>query len=218
MYFIRAFQNCFYILCITLLFDTCDAAGSKKVPPAPESMQKHIDTNKAKTDENVETKDVSSIKNLPPTNMKEYIDSYNKNLDNMEIVCEAEKVITLEKLRGNIVIIVFSTTWCSNCPNVLQEFDNLLNKVKEKGIADIKIIALNVGEEDVNEIKVHYKMHDIQILDVYKSVDNSVIRGIRGVPACLIFNPQGKLVWGYLGGGIDFSSDSFLSSLNKLRK
>lgn len=160
------------------------------------------------------TCDASLIKNFPPTNMPEYIDA-NSNLD-IEIIDEKGKTISLENLHDNIVIVIFSTIWCPSCPNVLREFDNLLNKIRKKNIKHIKIIALNIGNEDTNSIKIHYKSNDIQLLDVYKSVDNSVTNGIKGVPACLVFNTESKLVWGYLGGGIDFSSDEFLDILEAL--
>ncbi len=190
-YFIQIFQDrtkYFYIF-IALLFSTCDA---------------------------------SSIKKFPPTNMQEYIDA-NKDFD-IEIVNEKGKIISLKKrkdnftknLYGNIVIVIFSTIWCPSCPSVLREFDNLLNKIRKKNIKHIKIIALNIGDADTNRLKIHYKSNDIQLLDVYKSVDNSVTNGIQGVPACLVFNTKNKLVWGYLGGGIDFSSDEFLDSLEAL--
>ncbi|GHT99139.1 hypothetical protein FACS1894126_5190 [Alphaproteobacteria bacterium] len=122
--------------------------------------------------------------------------------------------LTLANFKGNVVIVVFSTTWCHNCPNVLQSFDSL----EAKKICGLKIVALNVGNEGIDEIKIHYKSHDIQLLNVYQSVKPTVMKSIRGVPACLIFDTNGKFVCGYLGGGIDFCSTEFVGFIDALLK
>jgi peroxiredoxin len=146
--------------------------------------------------------------------MQEYIDA-NNDLD-IKIINEEGKTTSFKRLQSNIIVVIFFTTWCPGCPLVLKQFDDLLNKIREKDIKNIKIIALNIGDEDINDLKIHYKSNDIQLLDVYQSVDNSITNGIAGVPACLVFNTKGKLVWGYLSGGVDFSSDEFLNNLEAI--
>ncbi|MDR3179505.1 MAG: TlpA family protein disulfide reductase [Holosporaceae bacterium] len=118
---------------------------------------------------------------------------------------------SLKDFKGKVVIVAFSTTWCPNCPNVLQSLDNL----EAKNIPNLKIIALNVGDEEINEIKIHYKIHNIQLLDVYRSVNNEIMRGIRGVPACLVFDTDGKFVCGYLGK-TNFCSQEFMDFISSL--
>ncbi|MDR2681847.1 MAG: TlpA family protein disulfide reductase [Holosporaceae bacterium] len=136
-----------------------------------------------------------------------------ESVDFDDIVYDADgNAVSLADCKGKVVIIAFSTTWCPNCPNVLQSLDNLT----AKNIQDLKIIALNVGNEDINEIKIHYKVNNIQLLDIYKSVKNDAMKGIRGVPACLVFNTDGKFVCGYLGKGIDFCSKDFIEFVNQL--
>ncbi|GHT90693.1 hypothetical protein FACS1894122_01620 [Alphaproteobacteria bacterium] len=125
---------------------------------------------------------------------------------------EKGQPFTLANFKGNVVIVAFSATWCHNCPDVLQSLDSL----KAKNIPGLKIVALNVGNEGINEIKIHYKSHDIQLLDVYQSVRPTVMKEIRGVPACLIFDTNGKFVCGYLGRGIDFCSTEFVSFIKSL--
>lgn len=78
-----------------------------------------------------------------------------ESVDFDDIVYDADgNAVSLADCKGKVVIIAFSTTWCPNCPNVLQSLDNLT----AKNIQDLKIIALNVGNEDINEIKIHYKV------------------------------------------------------------
>lgn len=155
--------------------------------------------------------DASSIKNLPASNIQKYIDE-ESNFD-IKAIDENGNLVTLETLRDNVVIVVFFTTWCGNCPDVLLAFDNLLNKIREKGIKNIKVIALNMGKEDINDVKLHYKMHDIQLLDAYQSVSSSMANGINAIPVSLVFDTKGKLVWGCIGKCMDFSSDEFLNAI-----
>lgn len=121
---------------------------------------------------------------------------------------------TLAKFNGNVVIVAISAMWCHNCPDVLRSLDSL----EAKNIRGLKIVALNVGNEGINEIKVHYKSHDIQLLDIYQSVKPTVMKNIRGVPACLVFDTDGKFVCGYLGRGIDFCSPEFVGFIHDLLK
>ncbi|MDR2794278.1 MAG: TlpA family protein disulfide reductase [Holosporaceae bacterium] len=119
--------------------------------------------------------------------------------------------ISLKDFKGKVVLVAFSTTWCPNCPDVLQSLDNL----EAKNIPGLKIIALNVGSEEINEIKIHYKSHNIQLLDVYRSVNGKIMKGIQGVPACLVFDTDGKFVCGYIGK-TDFCSREFMDFIGRL--
>ena len=135
-----------------------------------------------------------------------------KHLD-FNIFDENDIETTLQKLKGNVVVVIISATWCSNCPDVLKSVDALKKKIKDEKVENIKILALNVGDETLEEIKTHYISIGVEHLDVYKSVPASIMDKIYGVPACVIFDTSGNPLCGYLGGGIDFSSDVFIDYL-----
>ncbi|MDR3187193.1 MAG: TlpA family protein disulfide reductase [Holosporaceae bacterium] len=129
---------------------------------------------------------------------------------------ESGEEFLLSDLKGKVVIVVLSTTWCPNCPVVLKNFDNLLHRLKLSEIEDVKILVLNVGHDTVEALKLYYKSHDIQLLEIYPSVKPQVMEGIVGVPACLVFDKKGNHVWGYLGGGIDYAGDEFFNFIERL--
>jgi hypothetical protein len=96
--------------------------------------------------------------------------------------------------------------------------DSLVEKFAKLGIKNVKILALNIGEESINDLKIHYKARDAQLLDVYDSIPTSALNNvgkIRGVPACLVFNKEGAPVWGYLGGA-DYNSPKFINFIRNL--
>jgi thiol-disulfide isomerase/thioredoxin len=126
---------------------------------------------------------------------------------------EHGKEFTPEDFKGKAVIIVFFTTWCPNCPDVLRALDNLQSMLKKEKVNGVEIIALNVGDDGPNELKLHYKTENVQLLKVYRSIPPSTLKGVKGVPACFVYDATGKSVCGYIGGGIPFESEKFIAWL-----
>jgi thiol-disulfide isomerase/thioredoxin len=125
------------------------------------------------------------------------------------------KEFSLTDFSGNVVIIVFYTTWCPNCPQVLQSIDNLNVRLNLSGIAGVKVIALNIGEESMETLESHHKSIGIQSLESYHSLPSNVINDINGVPACLIFDKKSNPVCGYLGYE-DYGATEFISFIKRL--
>ncbi|MDR0968017.1 MAG: TlpA family protein disulfide reductase [Holosporaceae bacterium] len=132
-----------------------------------------------------------------------------------EIENENGEKFKIKDLKGNVVIIALFTTWCSNCPSVLQDFDFLVEKLQKT--KNVKIIALNIGDESINALKIYYKSRNVQLLDAYRSVSPEIMRGgvVRGVPACLVFDKNGSPVWGYLGAA-NYNSPKFVNFIKNL--
>lgn len=116
-------------------------------------------------------------------------------------------------LKGNVLVISFSTTWCPNCPIVLKSLDVLKKKLLQQEIYNVGVITLNIGDEDIKAVKDHYKKYDIVNLTAYESIAHA--NGIEGVPVCFVFDKEGKLISKYLGWH-DFSSNDFIAFLKKL--
>ncbi|MBQ7674744.1 MAG: peptide deformylase [Alphaproteobacteria bacterium] len=180
-----------------LIFDPC--SGGTSAPKKEGSQQNNMQEEIAKNDED------------------------NKNPKSFEDIAGADFVFIGEngikfkfpQLKGHIIIVAFSTTWCPNCPIVLKSLDNLRSKLLEKNMIDIGVLALNIGNEDIEEVKEHYKKYDINMLKPYKSISKA--NGIEGVPACFVFDDEGKIVHKYFGWH-DFASDDFLKLLKELSK
>jgi thiol-disulfide isomerase/thioredoxin len=125
---------------------------------------------------------------------------------------------SIKQLAGNVVIVAFYTTWCHNCPDVIQSLDVLAEYLKKKNVNNVKIFALNLGNENAAQLYEHFQDLRIQRLSVYQSISPRAIKGIQGVPTTLIFNKSGKPVCGYVGGNINFSSVQFFDFITRLAK
>ena len=161
---------------------------------------------------------------LEITNQKEY--PYKDNWGyikgglpfNAIIFDEKGKGHLMEEFKGQVVVMVFGTTWCPNCPSVLQSLDKLVEKLDELKVRNVKAIALNIGNDTLNAVRVHYKAHDIQLLDVYQSIPGKHVRNIRSVPTCLVFDIDGRPIWGCSGGDVDCCSTEFVEFIIRLSK
>ncbi|MDR0632169.1 MAG: TlpA family protein disulfide reductase [Holosporaceae bacterium] len=131
------------------------------------------------------------------------------------IETEAGGKFSIADLKGNVVVLMISTTWCPNCPAALQSLDSLVEKLGDQKIKNVRVIALNIGNESVGYLKIHYKANNIQLLEVYNSISSKTIRCIPGVPACLVFDKKGIPVWGYLGAA-SYDSSEFLAFIKRL--
>jgi len=125
-----------------------------------------------------------------------------------KIVDENNKLITIESMKDNVVILVFSTTWCPNCPEVIRQMDSLNNKLKELGIDNVKIIHLNIGDESLSGVKKHLKKINVK-LDPYWSVAGADV-GVSVIPTVMIFDKNGKAICGYIGSSLNYLSDEFV--------
>ncbi|MCR5225135.1 MAG: redoxin domain-containing protein [Alphaproteobacteria bacterium] len=124
----------------------------------------------------------------------------------------------MKEFKGNVIVMLFTTTWCPNCPNVLQSLDKLADKLNELKVRNVKIIALNIGKENLNAVRIHYKAHNIQTLDVYQSIPAQKVKNINSVPTCLVFDGNGEPKWGCSGGDVDCSSTEFVEFIIRLSK
>lgn len=123
---------------------------------------------------------------------------------------------TLRDLLGNVVVLIFSTTWCPNCPDAVRKMDSLNNRLKNIGIKNVRVIHINMGEESQREVQEHLDDLDVS-LEAYKSI-SSHLSGVSVIPSVLVVNKKGKPVCGYIGGGFDYLSDEFVKFIIALAR
>ncbi|MDR3151659.1 MAG: TlpA family protein disulfide reductase [Holosporaceae bacterium] len=125
---------------------------------------------------------------------------------NFEMRAEGEENgFCLADLNGSVTVIVFFTTWCPNCPHVLQELDRLA----AENLDGLKIIPLNIGNEDAAEVKKHYDEHRITNLKAYTSIASEKVSNcIHYIPSCFVFNKNGELVREYSRDGQTFNPEN----------
>ena len=133
-----------------------------------------------------------------------------------QIIDSNNHVTTMQQMKDNVVIIVFSTTWCPNCPQIIRQMDSLNKKIEGLGIDNVKIIHLNIGDETLAGVKKHLKNIKVD-LEAYRSVSGADV-GVSIIPSVMIFNKAGKAVCGYMGSSFDYLSDEFVKFVISLSK
>ena len=150
--------------------------------------------------------DEPNIKNL-------VIHKQNKKLKNITFLDVDNKLINLNEFTGQLVIINFWATWCAPCKEEMPSLDNLKNL---KAFENLKILPINVGQEDIQKSKIFFDDLKIKNLDLY--FDNSIKLAktftLRGLPTSVIINKEGE-EFARIIGSIDFGDENFIKWLSK---
>ena len=150
--------------------------------------------------------DEPNIKNL-------VIHKQNKKLKNINFLDVDNKPINLNEFTGQLVIINFWATWCAPCKEEMPSLDNLKNL---KAFENLKILPINVGQEDIQKSKIFFDDLKIKNLELY--FDNSIKLAktftLRGLPTTVIINKEGD-EFARIIGSIDFGDENFIKWLSK---
>ena len=150
--------------------------------------------------------DEPNIKNL-------VIHKQNKKLKNITFLDVDNKPINLNEFTGQLVIINFWATWCAPCKEEMPSLDNLKNL---KAFENLKILPINIGQEDIQKSKIFFDDLKIKNLELY--FDNSIKLAktftLRGLPTTVIINKEGD-EFARIIGSIDFGDENFIKWLSK---
>ena len=150
--------------------------------------------------------DEPNIKNL-------VIHKQNKKLKNITFLDVDNKPINLNEFTGQLVIINFWATWCAPCKEEMPSLDNLKNL---KTFENLKILPINVGQEEIQKSKFFFNDLKIKNLELY--FDNSIKLAktftLRGLPTTVIINKEGD-EFARIIGSIDFGDENFIKWLSK---
>ena len=123
----------------------------------------------------------------------------------------------LKDLKGNVVILFFTTTWCPNCVKVFQDLDKLVSELSGKNISNVKIVTLILGTENDDAVKSYYETNKIKSLRRFKSVSPLFFKAVRVVPTCFVFDKKSVPVWGF-SGAANYGDPNFLNFIEDLSK
>ena len=96
--------------------------------------------------------------------------------------------VTLTDLRGKVVLVVFTTTWCPYCKKELPYLKELYDKRRTDGL-EILAIYIQESPQKVASFAARYGLPYRVLLDTTGQVARAY--GVRGVPTRMLIDKDG---------------------------
>ena len=153
---------------------------------------------------NVSASDLPEIKNI-------VIHKNPKTYDNVIFLDKKDQKINIKSFEGNLVILNFWATWCEPCKEEMPSLDRLQINPKLK---NLKVFAINIGQENLKKVNEFFEILDIKNFDPYFDPPTTLAKifSLRGVPTSILFNNKGK-EFARIIGSIDFDDKKFIDWL-----
>ena len=122
-----------------------------------------------------------------------------------------QKNVNLADFRGKLVILNFWATWCAPCKEEMPSLDDLQSNDK---LNNLKIIPINIGQENISKSEFFFKELNIQNLNIYFDAPITLAKkfSLRGVPTTILFNKKGE-EFARIMGSINFKDEKFINWL-----
>ena len=135
-----------------------------------------------------------------------------KEYTNLTVLDDQNNQINLSDYKGNILLLNFWATWCAPCREEMPSLDLLKSN---KGLNNLKIFPVNVGQDNVKKAKEFFDDLNIKNLNLYfdQNVNLTKKFALRGIPTSIFINKNGK-EFARVIGSIDFNEENFIEWLN----
>ncbi len=116
--------------------------------------------------------------------------------------------VSINDLKGNIIIIDFWASWCGPCRNSIPFYNRMSDKYAEQGLIIIGI-NVNEGESTIKKAKEDININYFLALPDEKF---STHFKVQGIPAMFMFDREGKLIEEFVGysPGLDNKIESLI--------
>ena len=135
-----------------------------------------------------------------------------KTIGKVEFFNSKKDKSSLDNYKQNLTIINFWATWCAPCKEEMPHLDKLLSNNNFK---DIKIIPINIADENLEKSKKFFKELNINNLEIFygSSLDLAKQFKIRGIPTTIFIDKEGY-EFARAIGYIDFENKSIINWLS----
>ena len=134
-----------------------------------------------------------------------------KEYTNLTVLDDQNNQINLSDYKGNILLLNFWATWCAPCKEEMPSLDLLKSN---KGLNNLKIFPVNVGQENVKKTKEFFDDLNIKNLNLYFDENINLTKkfALRGIPTSILLNKNGK-EFARVIGSINFNEENFIEWL-----
>ena len=134
-----------------------------------------------------------------------------KEYTNLTVLDDQNNQINLSDYKGNILLLNFWATWCAPCKEEMPSLDLLKSN---KGLNNLKIFPVNVGQDNVKKAKEFFDDLNIKNLNLYFDENINLTKkfALRGIPTSIFINKNGE-EFARVIGSIDFNEENFIEWL-----
>ena len=149
--------------------------------------------------------EVSDIKNI-------IINKELKKYDGLTFLDDKKQQLDLNDYNGSLIILNFWATWCAPCKEEMPSLDILQ---ANENLDNLKIFAINIGQEKTKDIEIFFEDLDIQNIKFYFDSPITLAKklSLRGIPTSILFNKEGE-EFARIIGSIDFGDKKFIEWLS----
>ena len=112
--------------------------------------------------------------------------------------------VTLDSLKGKVVLLDFWATWCGPCKQIMPVIQKLSEEFKDKGVA---IFGVNTWEKKDDAAKKYMESKKYTYGCLLAGEDLAKTYGITGIPTLIIINKDGTIAKAEVGAGGNVEAD-----------
>ena len=152
----------------------------------------------------VNSKELNDLKNL-------VIYDDQKKISEISFKNEEDKNVSLSEYKNKLLILNFWATWCEPCKEEMPSLQNLQNNPSFK---NLKILPINIGQEDKNSIRKFFSDVKINSFGIFYDADVKLAKkfSLRGIPTSILINKDGY-EFAKIIGSINFEDPKFVNWL-----
>ena len=152
----------------------------------------------------VNSKELNDLKNL-------VIYDDQKKISEISFKNEEDKNVSLSEYKNKLLILNFWATWCEPCKEEMPSLQNLQNNPNFK---NLKILPINIGQEDKNSIRKFFSDVKINSFEIFYDSDVKLAKkfSLRGIPTSILINKDGY-EFAKIIGSINFEDPKFVNWL-----
>ena len=134
-----------------------------------------------------------------------------KEYTNLTFLDDQNNQLNLSDYKGNILLLNFWATWCAPCKEEMPSLDLLKSN---KGLNNLKIFPVNVGQDNIKKAKEFFDDLNIKNLNLYFDENINLTKkfALRGIPTSILLNKNGK-EFARIIGSLDFNEENFIEWL-----
>ena len=134
-----------------------------------------------------------------------------KTYNNVIFLVKKDQKINIKDFNGNLIILNFWATWCEPCRDEMPSLDRLQANSK---INNLKIFAINIGQENFTEVNDFFEDLNIKNFEPFFDGPSTLAKifSLRGVPTSILLNNNGE-EFARIIGSINFDDKKFIDWL-----